>query len=433
MTQIELIKKGIITEPIKFVSQTENIDIDILSKNIINGLAVIPYNPLHRNIKKPCGIGKDLRIKVNANIGTSTDFYDPDYELKKLKVAISSGADTIMDLSVGIDINKILSKFIDICDVPLGTVPIYQAAAEALQNNCAIVSIETEDIFRVIEEQAKQGVDFMTVHCGIRLSTIERLKKQSRITDIVSRGGALILGWMIHNERENPLYEHYDRLLDIAQKYDVTLSLGDGLRPGSIADASDRIQVEELLNIGELVDRARKANVQVIVEGPGHVPLNQIEANVVLQKKVCHGAPFYVLGPLVTDIAAGYDHIAAAIGGAIAGAAGADFLCYVTPAEHLSLPDIDDVRQGVIASKIAAHAADIVRLGDKATHLDVEMSIARRNFDWNKQIGISLNPDKIRKIHERFPSKGKACSMCGDYCAMALVEKYLGITIKTCE
>ncbi|HJX03184.1 MAG TPA: phosphomethylpyrimidine synthase ThiC, partial [Dehalococcoidia bacterium] len=303
---------------------------------------------------------------------------------------------------------------------------------EALQKYGAIVQLQPDDLFGVIEQQAQDGVDFMTVHCGVTQAVIQRLRNQRRLTDVVSRGGAFLIGWMLHNEMENPLFEQYDRLLEIAHKYDVTLSLGDGLRPGSLADATDRPQIEELLTLGELVERAREANVQVMVEGPGHVPLDQVVLNVQLQKSVCKGAPFYVLGPLVTDIGAGYDHITGAIGGAIAGAAGADFLCYVTPAEHLSLPDIDDVKAGVIASKIAAHAADIVRLGAKASQWDRKMSSARKRLDWEQQIDLSLDPDKIRGVHNRYSKGGPACSMCGDFCAMALVEKYLGVTVSRC-
>jgi phosphomethylpyrimidine synthase len=284
----------------------------------------------------------------------------------------------------------------------------------------------------VIEQQAKDGVDFMTVHCGVTQAAIARLKQQRRLTDVVSRGGAFLIGWMLYNDRENPLYEYFDRLLDITRKFDVTLSLGDGMRPGSIADATDRAQVEELITLGELVERAREAGVQTMVEGPGHLPLDQIATNVQLQKSLCRGAPFYVLGPLVTDIAAGYDHITAAIGGAIAAASGADFLCYVTPTEHLSLPDIEDVKIGVIASRIAAHAADIARGTKGASEWDRKMSMARKNLDWELQAKLSLDPEKVRLVHSKYGTTGQTCSMCGKYCAMALVEKYLGISTIRC-
>jgi phosphomethylpyrimidine synthase len=283
-----------------------------------------------------------------------------------------------------------------------------------------------DDLFSVIAEQAEDGVDFMTVHCGVTQKAIARLKSQGRVTNVVSRGGAFLIGWILHHNQENPLYEQYDRLLEIAQKYDITLSLGDGLRPGSLADATDRAQIEELLTLGELVDRARTAGVQVMIEGPGHIPLDQVVANVQLEKRLCREAPFYVLGPLVTDIAAGYDHISGAIGGAIAAAAGADFLCYLTPSEHLSLPDVEDVKEGVISTRIAAHAADIVKGVKGAMEWDKKMSIARQNLDWEKQIELSLNPTKARQMHMRFAPNRATCSMCGPYCAMALTEKYLG-------
>jgi phosphomethylpyrimidine synthase len=317
--------------------------------------------------------------------------------------------------------------------LPIGTVPIYQAGIEAIDRHNAIVKMTIDELFAVIEQNARDGVDFITVHCGVTQSAIARLKKQGRVADVVSRGGAFLIGWIIYNECENPLYEHYDRLLEIAKQFDVTLSLGDGMRPGSLADATDRAQVEELLIIGELVQRAQQAGVQVMVEGPGHLPLNQIEANIRLEKSICKGAPFYVLGPLVTDIAAGYDHITGAIGGAIAAAAGADFLCYVTPAEHLSLPDPEDVRQGVLASRIAAHAADIVKGVEGAQDWDMKMSLARKKFDWEEQARLSLDPERSRLVHSKHSSAGTACSMCGEYCAMALVEEFLGISTVKCE
>jgi phosphomethylpyrimidine synthase len=290
----------------------------------------------------------------------------------------------------------------------------------------------TDELFALIKEHARDGVDFITVHCGVTRSAIARLKQQRRVADVVSRGGAFLIGWMLYNERENPLYEHYDRLLEIAREFDVTLSLGDGMRPGCLADATDRPQIEELLVIGELVQRAWQAGVQVMVEGPGHLPLNQIEANVQLEKSICKGAPFYVLGPLVTDIAAGYDHITGAIGGAIAAAAGTDFLCYVTPAEHLSLPDPEDVRQGVIASRIAAHAGDIVKGVKGAAEWDKKMSMARKKLDWEEQARLSLDPKRSRQVHSKHASSGSACSMCGKFCAMALMEEFLGISSPKC-
>jgi phosphomethylpyrimidine synthase len=292
--------------------------------------------------------------------------------------------------------------------------------------------MSADDLFAGIEEHIYDGVDFITVHCGVTQSAIARLKQQKRVVDVVSRGGAFLIGWMLYNERENPLYEYYDRLLELAREFDVTLSLGDGMRPGSLADATDRAQVEELLTLGELVDRARQAGVQVMVEGPGHLPLNQVEANVQLQKSICKDAPFYVLGPLVTDIGAGYDHITGAIGGAIAAAAGTDFLCYVTPSEHLGLPEPEDVKQGIIASRIAAHAGDIVKGVKGAQEWDRKMSVARKKLDWEEQARLSLNPELSRQVHGKHASTGKACSMCGGYCAMELMEEYLGVSSPKC-
>jgi phosphomethylpyrimidine synthase len=431
MTQVEQAKKGMITPQMEAVAQAEAVDVEFIRHGVAEGMIVIPANINHANLS-PCGIGQGLRTKVNANIGTSSDFGTRDTELEKLRVAIEVRADTVMDLSTGGDIVAIRRAIIAASTVAIGTVPIYQAGIEAINRRGAIVKMTADDLFNVIAEHARDGVDFVTVHCGVTQSAIARLKEQGRVADIVSRGGAFLAGWMLYNEQENPLYEQYDRLLDIAREYDVTLSLGDGLRPGCLADATDRAQVEELLTLGELVDRARAAGVQVMVEGPGHLPLNQIEANVRLQKAVCKGAPFYVLGPLVTDIGAGYDHITGAIGGAIAAVAGADFLCYVTPSEHLSLPDVEDVRQGVIASRIAAHAADIVKGIKGAADWDRQMSIARKQLNWEEQARLSIDPAHARRVHLQHASSGSACSMCGKYCAMDLMAKYLGVKAVKC-
>lgn len=432
MTQLELARQGIISAQMKQVAEQEGVDAEFVRQGVFEGTIVILANAQHRNLV-PCGIGQGLRTKVNANIGTSSDFGNVDTELEKLRMAIDCGADTIMDLSTGGDISTIRQAIIASSSVPVGTVPIYQAGIEAIDRRGAIVKMSIDDLFAVIKEHVSDGVDFITVHCGVTRSAIARLKKQGRVTEVVSRGGAFLIGWMLYHERENPLYEYYDRLLEIAKEFDVTLSLGDGMRPGSLADATDRAQIEELLVIGELVQRARQAGVQVMVEGPGHLPLNQIETNVQLEKAVCQGAPFYVLGPLVTDIAAGYDHIAGAIGGAIAAAAGADFLCYVTPAEHLSLPDPEDVKQGVIASRIAAHAADIVKGVKGAEQWDRRMSLARKRLDWGEQARLSLDPERSRQVHRKHASAGAACSMCGEFCAMELIEKYLGVSMpKSC-
>jgi len=415
----------------KHVAEKEGVGTDFIIQGLAEGEIIIPANVNHKNLI-PCGIGKGLRTKVNANIGTSSDFCELSMELRKLQTAIDFGADTVMDLSTGGDISAIRRAILGASTVPVGTVPIYQAGIEAIENRGAIVNITVDEIFAVIEEHAKDGVDFMTVHCGVTQAAVARLKEQGRMTDIVSRGGAFLIGWMLHNDKENPLYQYYDRLLDLALEYDFTLSLGDGLRPGCLADATDRAQIEELIILGELVERSKKAGVQAMIEGPGHLPLNQIETNVQLEKSLCRGAPFYVLGPLVTDIGAGYDHITAAIGGAIAAAAGADFLCYVTPTEHLSLPNVEDVKEGVIASRIAAHAADIVKGIKGAKEWDEQMSRARKALDWKTQTKLSLDPELSQQVHSKIPANGATCSMCGKYCAMAIVEKYLGISASKC-
>jgi phosphomethylpyrimidine synthase len=425
MTQLEIAREGNISPQMETVAQAEGLEAESVRQGVAAGTVVIPANIRHSNLI-PCGIGEGLATKVNANIGTSSDFGNADTELEKLRVAAGAGADTVMDLSTGGDIAAIRQAIIAASPLPVGTVPVYQAGIEGIEKHGAIVKMGVDELFAVIEEHARGGVDFITVHCGVTQAAIARLRRQGRVADIVSRGGAFLTGWMLHNERENPLYEQYDRLLDIAREFDVTLSLGDGLRPGCLADATDRPQVEELLTLGELVQRAQEAGVQVMVEGPGHLPLNHIETNVRLQKTICKGAPFYVLGPLVTDISAGYDHITGAIGGAIAAAAGADFLCYVTPSEHLAIPDADDVRQGVIASRIAAHAADIVKGVKGAAEKDREMSLARKQLDWEEQTRLSLDPGQSQRVHRERATTGSACSMCGRYCAMDLVAKYLG-------
>lgn len=424
-TQRVKAQKGIPTPEMERVAKEEGIPLEALMALVAEGRVVIPANPRHPNLA-PKGIGEGLRVKVNANIGTSPDHADLEEELRKLEAALGAGADTVMDLSTGGDLDEIRRAILAHCPVPLGTVPLYQAAVEAAQKRGALVRMTVDDIFAVIERQARDGVDFMTVHCGITLRALERLRKQERVAGIVSRGGAFLACWMVYNERENPLYEHFDRLLEIAKRYDVTLSLGDALRPGALADSSDRVQFEELLTLGELVEEAGREGVQVMVEGPGHVPLDQIEANIRLQKRVCRGAPFYVLGPLVTDIAAGYDHIACAIGGALAGYFGADFLCYVTPAEHLRLPKPEEVRDGVIAARIAAHAADLARGRRDAWERDLEMSKARATLDWERQMELCIDPEKARMLREeRPPSERDVCTMCGKYCAIKLMREYL--------
>ena len=431
MTQLKLAKSGTISPATEQVALQEGLAADFICEGIARGTIVIPANPNHRNLV-PCGIGQGLRTKINANLGTSSDFGTIQTELEKLKVVIGYRADAVMDLSTGGDITALRRAIIAASSIPVGTVPIYQAGIEAINKHGSMVGMTPDELFNVIEKHARDGVDFITVHCGVTRSAITRLKQQGRVADVVSRGGAFLIGWILHNEQENPLYEYYDRLLEIAREYDVTLSLGDGMRPGCLADATDRAQIEELVTLGELAQRAFQAGVQVMIEGPGHLPLNQIEANVRLQKSICKGAPFYVLGPLVTDIGAGYDHITGAIGGAIAAAAGADFLCYVTPSEHLSLPGAEDVKQGIIASRIAAHAADIVKGVKGAAETDRKMSQARKRLDWEIQATLSFDPDKSRQVHHKISPSGAACSMCGEFCAMKLVEKYLGVAAPRC-
>jgi len=424
MTQLEQARKGIITEAMERVARKENIDPEILRARVAEGTVVIPSNINHKHLD-PVGIGKGLTIKVNANIGTSRDQADVADELSKLSAAIDSKADTVMDLSTGGDITKIRRAILQDLKLPIGTVPIYQATVETARDLGGVIHLTPDLLFEAVESQAEDGVDFMTIHCGVTLDALERLRFQGRSTDIVSRGGAFLATWMLSNQKENPFYEDYDRLLSIAKKYDVTLSLGDGLRPGSLADATDRAQIHELMTLGELTQRAWDAGVQVMIEGPGHIPLHEVEANVILQKRLCQGAPFYVLGPLVTDIASGYDHIACAIGGAVAGMAGADFLCYVTPAEHLKLPSAEDVREGVIASRIAAHAADIARGRTGAIEWDNAMSKARKALDWKKQIALSIDPSKAQAYRASSkPSSDDVCTMCGEFCAIKIVRDY---------
>lgn len=424
MTRIEMARKGFVTDEMRSVAVAESMSAEQIAIDIAAGVTVISRNVLHEI--SPLGIGRSLRTKVNANIGTSKDRISYDEEMEKLRVLVKYGADAVMDLSTGGAIKALRNAMIEKSSVAVGTVPIYEAVVKTAEKHGHIVKMTADELFGVIEDHAEEGVDFVTVHCGVTRKAIERLREDGRILDVVSRGGAFLLEWMIYHDRENPLYEQYDRLLEIAKRYDLTLSLGDGFRPGCIADATDRSQIEELVTLGELRDRALEAGVQTIIEGPGHVALNQVELNIKIQKELCKGAPFYVLGPLVTDIAMGYDHIAAAIGGAIAGAAGADFLCYVTPAEHIRLPNIEDVRDGVIASRIAAHAADIAKGVPGAIEKDRKMARCRKNLDWEGQISHSFNPDRVREWRGQVPpSVTEVCSMCGEFCAIKTVERAL--------
>jgi len=421
-TQLTSARQGRITPEMRHVAETEKISAGKLRSRIANGRIVIPWNTGHRPVAM--GIGQGLRTKVNANIGTSPVKQSLSYELKKLKAAVKAGADTVMDLSTGGNLRHIRRRIVMSSRLPVGTVPIYQASVEACKSGRGVVDMTADDMFSVIEQHAEDGVDYITVHCGVTMSVLKTLRKSKRLTGIVSRGGAILAGWIMHNGKENPLYEQFDRLLEIAGKYDVTLSLGDGLRPGSLADASDRPQIQELITLGKLAKRARAYGVQAIIEGPGHIPVNQIEMNVRMEKKLCNHAPFYILGPLVTDIAPGYDHITSAIGGAIAGAAGADFLCYVTSSEHLGLPDVESVRQGVIAARIAAHAADIAKGIPGAVEWDFRMSRARKDLDWLSQMKVSIDPEPVAKlIKSRRTRKGNPCTMCGEFCSMKLFRK----------
>ncbi len=424
MTLMYRARQGEITPEIARAARDEKIDPDKLRSLIAAGKAVICKNKRRRDIR-PVAVGEGLTIKVNANFGSSRDRADINLELEKMRVAVEAGADAVMDLSTGGPIDEIRRAVLAECDLPLGTVPIYQAAAEGYMAGKSWVELTAEDFFAGILKQAEDGVDFMTVHCGVTRATIEKLIREGRRLDIVSRGGSLLAEWMEYHNKENPFFEQYDRLVDICREYDITISLGDGLRPGCLADATDRAQIHELMILGELTDRAWEKDVQVMIEGPGHVPLNQIAANMTLQKRLCHGAPFYVLGPLVTDIAPGYDHITSAIGGAIAAWNGADFLCYVTPSEHLRLPPVEDVREGVIATKIAAHAADIARGLPGAMDRDNIMADARRNFDWKTQIEVSLDPKRAREWRGgSMPTADETtCTMCADLCAIKNSQK----------
>jgi len=425
VTQIEAAKKEQITEEMRIVARDEKESPQKIRQRLAEGTVIITRNVQRENVH-PIGIGKGLRTKINANIGTSPDLCDLNLEIEKAKIAVKYGADTIMDLSINGNLDEIRRTILKTVNVPIGTVPIYQTAIETAKKRGSIIHMTEDDIFNTIQKHAKDGVDFMTVHCGVTQQIVKRLARHPRLMGIVSRGGTFLAAWILHHKKENPLYANYDYLLEIAAEYDFAISLGDGLRPGCIFDSTDWSQVQELLTIGELVERARAANVQAMVEGPGHLPLNHIEANVQLEKSICKGAPFYVLGPVVTEIAPGYDHIVGAIGGAIAGLAGADFLCYLTPSEHLGLPTLENVKEGVIATKIAAHAVDIVKLGFKAEARDLAMAKARANLNWKKQFENALDPEKAMKIRSRTkPKSPETCSMCSEYCAIKILREAL--------
>jgi len=414
MTQRIKAIRGEVTKEMKKVAEEEGITPENLRRAMVEGKVVIPANHNHRNLK-PVGIGRGLRTKINANIGTSPMHCSIEEELKKLEVCIRYGADTVMDLSTGGDLASLRRTLLKHSPLPLGTVPIYEVMVEY---GC---EADVEDILNIIEEQAKDGVDFMTLHAGLTYDLLPLIKK--RLLGVVSRGGGFLVQWMRRNKNENPLYSHFDDILEIAARHDVTLSLGDGLRPGALADAGDDAQLSELSKMGELTQRAWKAGVQVIVEGPGHVPLNMIKQQMEEQEKICKGAPFYVLGPLVTDITPGYDHITGAIGGALAAYYGASFLCYITPAEHLRLPTIEDVKEGIIATRIAAHAADVARGIKKVRALDDEMSKARAELNWRKMLKLAINPERAKEYKDKSEAKNKkVCTMCGKYCVLQMEE-----------
>ena len=421
-TQMDAARKGILTKELLAVAQKEQMEPEKLVKLVAAGQVVIPANKCHTCLD-PNGIGSALRTKINVNLGTSRDLNDLDMELQKVNDAVAMGAESIMDLSSFGDTQKFRRKLTAECPAIIGTVPIYDAV---VYSHKPLREITSEEWLQIAEMHAKDGVDFLTIHVGINKNTAERFKKMKRLTNIVSRGGSIIFAWMEMTGQENPFYEHFDRLLDICQEYDVTLSLGDACRPGCLEDATDVSQLEELLTLGELTRRAWEKNVQVMIEGPGHMPLDQIAANMKIQQSVCKGAPFYVLGPLVTDVAPGYDHITAAIGGAIAASAGASFLCYVTPAEHLRLPNRDDVKEGIIASRIAAHAADIAKGIPGAKEWDRKMAQARARLAWEAQFSLAIDPEKARRYRaESKPEKEDTCSMCGNFCAVKNMNRIL--------
>lgn len=414
-------RAGIVNEEMRAVAKAEGITEEFVMRGVAGGHIVIPVSP-YRKVKV-CGIGEGLRTKVNASIGTSSDIVDIDMEVAKARQAEMAGADTLMELSTGGDFQAIRKSVVAATSLSVGSVPLYQAFIEAARKDGAVVHMKEDDLFRITAEQAKLGTNFMAIHTGINYETIKRLKNQGRHGGLVSRGGAFMTAWMLHNEKENPLYSEFDYLLEIMKEHEVTLSMGNGMRAGAVHDATDRAAVQELLINAELADKAHAEGVQTIVEGPGHIPLDEIEANVVLMKRVTNNKPFYMLGPLVTDIAPGYDDRVAAIGAAISSSLGADFICYVTPAEHLALPTVEEVYEGVMSSRIAAHVGDMIKL-KKTRNADLEMGHARRDLDWTRQFQIAMNPARAKAIRdERSPADTEACTMCGDYCAIKIVNK----------
>lgn len=425
MTQLQDARAGRVTPEMEAVAKIENVPVEQILQGVAEGTIVIPKNKRRKEIRLGA-IGKGMRVKVNALIGTSTDWNDPEMELRKIAAAEAAGCDSFMDLSTGGNIDEIRKSNLAHANVPVGCVPIYQAGIEAIESRGSVVEMTAEDIFAVIEKQAADGVDFMAVHSALNFEILECLQRNRRVTDIVSRGGSFLTGWMLHNQKENPLYEQFDRLLEILLKYDVTLSIGDAIRPGCIADSLDGAQMKGLIVAGELAGRALDAGVQVMIEGPGHVPLDQVETTMKLQKSLCHNVPYYILGTLATDVSAGYDNIAAAIGGAFAGTVGANFLCYVTPAEHLGLPTEEDVRTGVITTRIAAHAADLANGNRNAWERDLAMARARVECDLEKQIEMAIDPKTARELLSGADSD-EGCAACGENCAAQEAARYFGI------
>ena len=421
-TQMEAARKGIITPEMKAVAKKEYRTEEQIRQWVADGQVAICANKLHTCID-PNGVGSMLKTKINVNLGVSKDCKDYDIEMKKVMAAVDMGAEAIMDLSSHGNTQPFRRKLTSECPAMIGTVPVYDSVIHYQRD---LATLTAQDFIDVVRLHAEDGVDFVTLHCGITRKTIEQIRKVGRKMNIVSRGGSLVFAWMCMTGEENPFYEHFDEILDICREYDVTISLGDACRPGCLADSSDVCQIEELVRLGELTKRAWAKDVQVMVEGPGHMAMDEIEANMKIQQRICHGAPFYVLGPLVTDIAPGYDHITSAIGGAIAAKAGAAFLCYVTPAEHLALPNVDDVKQGIIASRIAAHAADIAKKIPHARDIDDRMADARRNFDWEEQWNCAIDPVTAKSIRDaRSPEIEESCSMCGKFCAVRSMNKAL--------
>ncbi len=418
MTRILKAKAGIITDELREASGSEGLQAEKFAASVAEGGIVVVRNT--KRTIKPLVLGGSTRVKINANIGTSSAQCDIRQEIEKLRIAIRYGADAVMDLSTAGDLRAIRRRILDECRVALGTVPLYEMAVRARERQKSVVEISADEMFEVIEEHCEQGVDFLTLHCGVTCQTVERFREVGRVAGATSRGGTIMMEWIQYNKKENPLYEQFDRVLDICAKRDVAVSLGDGFRPGALADSTDRVQIEELVILGELVKRARSKGVGVFVEGPGHVPLHEVVTNIKIQKPLCGNAPFYVLGPLVTDVSPGYDHISAAIGGAVAAMAGADFLCYVTPAEHLRLPSLEDVREGVIASRIAAHAADIARGYPGAMEWDNAITKAKIDLDWERVLSLCIDPEKARAYRQSLlPSDNERfCSMCGEFCAI---------------